>query len=282
MTRTMSMPVANPAAARPVTSRRENGAGGVWTLVRQVCVFAVILAAWQAASSARLVGYDLLPPPLEVFGATFALPFETTFWSALWSTLSAAMLGLFISALIGIPAGLVIGSKVWVYESTRFIIDLMRSKPTIALLPVLVLLFGASYKMKVIIIVLAATWPILIQSAYGARRLEPTVRDMLRSYQVPGWLQFTEVVLPNALPFIMTGLRLATALCILVAVGAELLASVEGMGYEISMARNDGASAEVLAYVIACGALGLSVNTAFSVLERMLLSWHPSVRGELS
>jgi NitT/TauT family transport system permease protein len=191
------------------------------------------------------------------------------------------MLGLFISALIGIPAGLLIGSTPWIYESTRFVIDLMRSKPTIALLPVLVLLFGASFKMKVIIIVLAATWPILIQSAYGARRLEPTVRDMLRSYQIPRWLQFTQVVLPNALPFIATGLRLATALCILVAVGAELLASVAGMGYEISLARNDGASAVVLAYVVACGLLGLSANTIFSFVERMVLSWHPSVRGEL-
>lgn len=275
------MTVSNPVADSASASRKIDGGRGRM-LVKQVGVFVVVLLVWQGASAARLVGYDLLPPPMEVFGATFALPLQPTFWSALWSTLSAAMLGLFISALIGIPAGLLIASKKWIYESTRFIIDLMRSKPTIALLPVLVLLFGASYKMKVIIIVLAATWPILIQSAYGARRLEPTVQDMLRSYQIPNWLQFTEVVLPNALPFIMTGLRLATALCILVAVGTELLASVQGMGYEISMARNDGASAEVLAYVIACGALGLTVNTAFSLFERVLLSWHPSVRGELS
>lgn len=250
---------------------------GAHTLLNQAFVFGVLIAIWYLASRAKLVGYDLLPPPADVVAALLGLPYDQSFWPAVQATVSSALLGLLISALIGIPLGLLIGSQRWFYESTRLIVDLFRSWPTIALLPVLILLFGASFKMKVAVVVLAAVWPILIQSAYGARRLDSQVTDMLRSYRIPARLRFFEIVLPNALPFIMTGLRISTSLCILVAVATELLASVPGIGYQISIARNYGAAAEVLAYVLISGAIGVCVNAIFAASERWILAWHPSI-----
>ncbi|WP_298499011.1 ABC transporter permease [uncultured Maritimibacter sp.] len=248
--------------------------------ISQVLVGAGLLALWQLAAMSGTMGRDLLPLPLDVFSRLIELPFEARFWSALQLTLASAFLGLCIAAVIGIPLGLIIGANPRVYRATRFLVDLFRSWPIIALMPVLVLLFGASFKMKLIMVVLAALWPILVQSIYGARRVEPTIEDMTLSYGIGGRVKFFEVALPNALPFIMTGLRISTALSVLLSIGVEVLSSVPGIGYEIAIARIDGASAEVIAYVIVSGFLGLTLNQAFAAIERYVLAWHPSVRGE--
>ncbi|MEC7763648.1 MAG: ABC transporter permease [Pseudomonadota bacterium] len=251
------------------------------TLLTQILVGVLILALWQLAAMSGVLGRDLLPLPIDVFARLIELPFEARFWNAVQLTLASAALGLCIAAAIAIPVGLIIGANRRVYKATRFLVDLFRSWPIIALMPVLVLLFGASFKMKLIMVTLAAIWPILVQSIYGARRVEPTIEDVTASYGIGGRIKFFDVAIPNALPFIMTGLRISTALSILLSIGVEVLASVPGIGYEIAIARVDGASAEVIAYVIVSGALGLTLNQAFAAVERYVLAWHPSVRGEI-
>tara|TARA_R110000751_G_scaffold234229_9_gene335881 strand:+ start:190386 stop:191168 length:783 start_codon:yes stop_codon:yes gene_type:complete len=247
-------------------------------MLNRILVGVALIVVWQFATMAQFVGYDLLPPPVDVFVKLAELPFTGAFWTAVRQTLTGALLGLSIAALIGIPLGLIIGTSPAIDRATSFLIDLFRSWPIIALMPVLVLLFGASFKMKVIMVVLAAIWPILIQSIYGSRRIEPIVDDMLRGYNIGGLLRFTNVGIPNALPYVVTGLRISATLSILVSIGVEVLVSVPGMGYEISTARVDGASAEVIAYVLASGVLGLLFNHGFATLERWLLAWHPSIR----
>lgn len=251
------------------------------TLLAQILVGVLILAVWQLGAMSGALGRDLLPLPIDVFARLIELPFEARFWNAVQLTLASASLALCIAAVIAIPLGLIIGANRRIYNATRFLVDLFRSWPIIALLPVLVLLFGASFKMKLIMVTLAAIWPILVQSIYGARRVEPTIEDVTASYGINGRIKFFDVAIPNALPFIMTGLRISTALSILLSIGTEVLASVPGIGYEIAIARVDGASAEVIAYVIVSGALGLTLNQAFAAIERYVLAWHPSVRGEV-
>lgn len=251
-------------------------------LPSQIAVGILLLLLWQAAAAWGVLGRDLLPPPADVLQSLIGLPFDSRFWLALELTLLSAVLGLGLAALVGIPLGLIIGANPGIYRTTRFLVDLARSWPIIALMPVLVLLFGASFKMKLIMVFLAAVWPIMVQSIYGARRVELTVDDMLKSYGIHGFIRFFDVSIPNALPFVMTGLRISLALSILVSIGVEVLSSVPGIGYEIAIARMDGASAEVIAYVLMSGMLGLILNQSFAFMERHVLAWHPSMRREVS
>jgi NitT/TauT family transport system permease protein len=125
-----------------------------------------------------------------------------------------AVRGLLIAAILGIPLGILIGMFASIDRSTRILVDFGRSFPVIALLPILALLFGATSLMKIVAISIACFFPILIQSIYGARRLEPTIVDTIRSYRIPAHLRFFKVLLPASGPYIATGLRIATTISI--------------------------------------------------------------------
>jgi ABC-type nitrate/sulfonate/bicarbonate transport system permease component len=145
-------------------------------------------------------------------------------------------------------------------------------------MPVMVLLMGATPRMLVTVALLATVWPILLQSSYGARSIEPVIDDTARAFRIPRRLRFTHVMLPNAAPFIATGIRIAASFSLLVTIGVELLSATPGLGREIALAQEGADFPLVMAYVFYCGLLGLVLSTLLSLAERRLLGWHQSTR----
>ncbi len=248
-------------------------------LPAKLLALASALALWQAMIAAGVLSADAVASPPQVAQALVQLVGEGAFWGALGDTLQSWALGLALSALIAIPLGLLLGSSDVLYRSTRFSIDFFRTIPPVALVPLLLLLYGASSRTVVTLIVIGAVWPVLLQSMYGVHQVDPVARDVARSYRLSLRDTVWRLILPSAAPFIFTGLRIAATMSLLMAVGGELIAGAPGLGEAIGAAQGNGDVPNMYAYILASAALGIVINRAMKHIERKLLSWHPSQRG---
>lgn len=240
----------------------------------QALAILLIAALWALGSRTGLIDSAILPPVQVVTYQAIAVLARPEFAAAMGHTVFDALRGLFIGSVLAIPAGILIGMFPPVERSTRMIIDFGRSFPIIALLPILILLFGATPQMKVVAIAIACFFPVLIQTISGARRLDPTIVDTIRSYRIPPHLRFFKVLLPAAGPYISTGLRIATTVSILVSVGVEIVSLTPGIGREISLARSYNETATAFAYIFYAGLLGVFLTFIWDRLEARLLGWH--------
>jgi ABC-type nitrate/sulfonate/bicarbonate transport system permease component len=265
-----SVSIATPRAGRGIRPGR---------LLAQAGVVVGALAVWGVASAVLPSG--VMPGPLESFARLGQLATTGTFWNAVGLTVATFAIALVISTLIGVPLGLAIGASSIATQSTRLVFDFLRTIPPIAILPLVLLTIGANFQMVLTLVVLGAVWPILIQSVYAARQGEPLLTEMSRAYQIPrGWF-IRHIFLPGALPFVMTGLRIATTICLLLTITGQLLGGAPGIGYEIADAQAYYDNSRTNAYVLVSAVLGLLVNSGFWALQRYLLRWHPSVRREV-
>jgi len=239
----------------------------------QLVVALGVVVLWWLANQFGLAA-SVLPPVADVARQFFAVLVRPEFLTGFGATVFDAARGLLIAALLAIPAGILIGMFPRLEIATRMLVDFGRSFPVIALLPILVLLLGATAAMKVVAIAIACFFPILLQTIYGARRLDPTIVDTIRSFRIPGHLRFFKVLLPAAGPFIATGLRIATTVSILVAVGVEIVSLTPGLGREIALSRSYNETATTYAYIIYAGLLGVAITTLWDLAEARLLRWH--------
>ncbi|HEX3515978.1 MAG TPA: ABC transporter permease subunit, partial [Trebonia sp.] len=152
--------------------------------------------------------------------------------------------------------------------------------PVIAILPIGLVLWGATLTMKFALVAFAVFWPLVIQVCYGVRSLDPVAADTTTVLQVRGPRKFFTVILPSAAPFIATGLRVAVAVALIVDIIAELIGGGTGVGERILVAENAGQSAYPImyAYIVVAGILGVLLAGAFTVAERYVLHWHESQR----
>jgi len=239
----------------------------------------VILGAivlWELVALTGVLSPALLPPFSAVVVALFGLLGEAEFWGNLGATLGGAMLGLLISAVIAIPLGILAGLSGFVERATRILVDIGRSFPSIALLPVIILFYGTTLPTKLIVIVLACAFPLIVQTIYGARGIEPSIVETAQAYRIRFRLYFFRVALPTATPSIMTGLRLAATVSVLVAVGAEVIGGLPGIGQGLAQAQLDGATPVAFAYFIVAGTLGYLVTRLAELLEVRFLRWRPA------
>ena len=229
---------------------------------------------------------DLVPrryvPTSSEIGAALAEELSTpAFWTALRDTVQGWALGLVIASVAGIVLGIVIGSSSLLRELTASTIEFLRPIPSVALIPLAVLLFGTSIESKLLLIVYAAFWQMLVQVLYGVQDVDPVAMDTARSYRFGRWARIRWVVWPTALPSIMTGLRLAAAVALILAVTAELVIGNPGLGNRLAVAQSSGAVELTYALVVVTGLLGVVVNVGARWIERRALGWHPSQRVEL-
>lgn len=242
--------------------------------VGQISVFVGVLALWALGDAMSLFNRDVIPGPAAVFRAAIEVFGRPEMWPTLWYTLRDALAGVLIAAVLGVPVGMLIGIFPKVEISTRVLLDFGRAFPAIALVPVFVLVFGASHTSKILLIVIACFFPIVIQTIYGARRLEPTILDTVNSFRIPPLMRYRRVVLPAALPYIATGLKLSLSISILVAVGAEILMQVPGIGAQINLARAYNEVPVAIVFTLYAGVMGVALSQGWVWIEHRILSWH--------
>jgi ABC-type nitrate/sulfonate/bicarbonate transport system permease component len=163
----------------------------------------------------------------------------------------------------------------------RAVIEFLRPIPSVALVPLAVLIYGSGLESKVFLAAFASTWPLLMQTLYGVQDVDPVATDTARSFGLRRAQRMLRVTLPGAVPYIATGIRISAAVALILAVTAELVIGNPGLGKLLATAQSSGAYASTYAIVVVTGILGVLVNLVFRAVERWTLSWHPSQRGEL-
>jgi NitT/TauT family transport system permease protein len=230
---------------------------------------------WALVCQAGWVSREALPTPSAVLDAFTHAIRTAELWDSAGETLSGAVIGLLAAALVGIPLGLVTGTYAAAERASRLLVDVLRSFPVIALLPVFLLVLGSKPSTKITVVFIACVFPIFLQAQYGARGVDPTIVETVQSYRIPRLLRFRKVVLPNATPSIMTGLRLAATTSVLVALGVEILTTLPGMGHMVVQGQQNGNAALAFAYILMAGLIGYAINKGSELLEGRLLRWRP-------
>ena len=222
-------------------------------------------------------------PPMTETGAALVRQLgEGAYWTAILHTMEGWAIGLGIAIAIAVPFGLLLGFSEIAYHAFRPVIEFLRPVPSVALIPLAILLYGTGLQSKVFLVAFAATWPLLIQTIYGARDLDPVALETARSFRIRRKDRVLRVTLMGAVPYIATGLRISSATALILAVTAELIIGSAGLGREINIARQGGAVDIMYALIVTTGLVGWGLNSLFAAVERRVLHWHPSQRVEVS
>ena len=237
-----------------------------------------VLAFFELLSRTELIASRHFPPVSEMIAQLVREFGESGFWSAVANTLQGWAIGLALACAIAIPAGILIGSTPLLYRASRGVIEFLRPIPSVALIPLAVLVYGSGLESKVFLATFASIWPLLMQTLYGVQDVDPVATDTARSFGFGRAQRLLRVTLPSAVPYIATGVRISAAVALILVVTAELVIGAAGLGREINLARQGQNVDLMYALILATGILGVVVNMLFTRLERRVLHWHPSQR----
>jgi len=249
---------------------------------RGACGVAVFLLAAEALGRTGVIDQKVLPFASTVLARAAGLAVSPQFLHDVAATIGAWALGLAIAVAIAVPAGVVLGSLPGVRAATRAIVEFLRPIPSVALIVLVGLIIGTGIEMNVILIVYAAIWPVMFNTIYGLDDVDPVARETLRAFGFGRISVIILVDLPSAAPYIATGIRLASAIAIILSISTGYLTgriSGYGIGTYIAEANTGGgniALALVLAAAVWAGMLGLAANAVLVWAERRVLRWHHS------
>lgn len=246
-------------------------------LIGLVAAFAVI----ELLTRAELVDPGYLPPASTILITAAGLLLDPGFLAHVGGTLAAWALGLGLATALGVPLGLLLGSSRAAHTAAIAAVELFRPIPSVALIPLAILLLGRGLDMKVALVAYASVWPILLNTIAGVGEVDPIARDTARSFGYGPAAIAWRVALRSAAPFIATGVRISAGIALILAISAELIAG-GGLGIGTWMLERSGAGVprELLyAAIVVAGLIGVGVNAGLAVAERHLFAWHPRLRG---
>jgi NitT/TauT family transport system permease protein len=228
---------------------------------------AFFLAAWHFL--VVYSGSDLFPTPLAVGRGLVELAQKGLLLKYIVASLFRVSVGFCLAAVIGIPLGLVLGWFRPAYAAINPLIQVLRPISPIAWIPVAILWFGVDDTSPIFLIFLASVFPITVASSAAVQNMQVVYVRAARNFGLSGLLLFRKVILPAALPQIITGIRITLGVAWLVVVAAEMIAVNSGLGYLIIDARNAGKRYDlVVAGMVMIGLIGLCLDLVVRQLEK--------------
>ena len=236
----------------------------------------LLFGAAQLALWAGRVSPTTFPLPSAVLGSTADLARNGSFLASVGSTMEAWAEAMAIAVVIAVPVGLLLGSLPLVEAAVAPVIAFVRPVPAVVIVPLVLLIVQDNQRTEVAVVVFASVWPVLINTIYGVRNVDPLAVETLRSFGF-GPLSVARLVsLPSAAPFIATGVRVAASFAFVVAVAVELIGT--GMGgigaFAAQEESGSGDMAVMIAIAVWTGLIGLAVNGVFAAAGRRLFRWH--------
>ncbi|MEV0582407.1 ABC transporter permease subunit [Nonomuraea sp. NPDC050310] len=246
------------------------------TLIRLALVV-VALAAWEAGS--RLAEAVYFPPPSVIAAKTVTLWVSPEGAADVLPSLARLGAGWAVAAAAGVALGLAIGRSRTLADLTGPLVHFGRSVPPAALLPLFLLFFPIGSPVQIAAIVYGVLWPVLINTADGARFVDRQYLETARVFRMGRAQQLWRIILPAAAPKIFAGLRLSVSLALIMMVISELYASTEGIGHRMREAEGIDIPA-LWAAIVLLGLLGIVLNSGFLLVEARLLAWHRGAHAE--
>lgn len=233
----------------------------------------LLLLAWElgARSTAALQVY--LPPISEVIGASGQLFIAGQLGDHALVTLERFFAGYLIASGIGVSVGIGLGYFRSLHNLVGIVIEFLRPMPSVAIIPVAILMLGIGDSMIVAVTVYATVWPILINTIDGVRHIDSTLVDTGRTFGLSRWRILWQIILPGASPYIVTGLRIALAIALILVTTAEMVAGSKGLGFFILDEERSMNSSNMYAGVVIVAALGYALNRLFLALESRVMRW---------
>jgi NitT/TauT family transport system permease protein len=242
-------------------------------IFRKSIVIGMLLLVWQIFPTLGLINPRTLPPLSEVV---------MRFWEILLSgelkihmaiSLKRALIGFLSAVILSIPLGfLMVWSRI-IHQFFNPIVQLFRNTSSLALYPIVLLIFGIGETAKFIIIFWTASWPLLISVIDGVKAVEAIYIKAAKSMSISTVSLFFRVILPSTLPYILTGLRISATRSMVALVAAEMLGASSGLGYLIFDTQHKDEIAKMYAAIITLIATGMLVNAFLAMLEKRLTVW---------
>ena len=233
----------------------------------------VLLALWELLAQLKVIDGRFFPPPSRIFVAAVALIRSGELLTHLNASLLRIVLGFALGALIGVPVGLALGA----FRVLRVMFDPILSAlyviPKIAILPLIMLIFGLGEGSKIAIVALATFFVVAINSLGGVRQVDPILIEAGRNFGAGGLQMFRHVILPGALPSIFTGLRLGAGTALLVIIAAEFVAANEGIGFLIWRSWTTLVTENMFVGLVVISALGLITTWLLHLAGRLVMPW---------
>ena len=236
-------------------------------------VLALLVGLWQLVAQYELVSPVFFPAPMRSFESLWDQMHGAEFWMAFQQTLMRMALGFVTASLAGVLLGALIGLSPGVRAYIEPTLELIRPLPASAMIPVFVLLLGLNDRMIIAAIAFSSLWPVLLNTVHGFKTVESRLMEVANILHLSRLEMIWKIALPSAMPDIFAGLRLALTVSLILAVVAEMLAGVAGLGQNITLAARSFRSADLYAGIVMLGAVGYATNLILERVENHLLRW---------
>ncbi len=265
-------------------------------IARSFVVPALLLAAWEGVARAGWISPVILPAPSQVLlrwiayakpvqlydpsqGSYLAWMFSGELPRDAFMSLMRIAVGFGLGASLALPLGLLMGARPRIYELFNPILQVLRPIPPIAYIPLAILWFGLGNPPAFFLICLGGFFPVLMNTIAGVRSVDAIYLRAARNLGAGEWTIFRRVMVPAAMPYILTGVRVGIGVAFICVIVAEMIAVNSGLGYRILEAREYFWSDKVIAGMISIGLAGLGIDFFMSRLNAWLLRWHRGVEG---
>ncbi len=250
---------------------------------------AVVVGVWQAVAMLGWVNPQILPSPVAVVkkwfeyllplqahteGSVLAWAFSGELIVDSLTSMYRVALGFGIGAGLALPLGLAMGASARVYAWFNPLVQLLRPIPPIAYIPLAILWFGLGNPPAVFLIALGAFFPVLMNTIAGVRHVDSIYLRAARNLGANQRTLFLRVILPAAVPYILSGVRIGIGTAFIVVIVSEMIAVNNGLGFRILEAREYFWSDKIMAGMITIGMLGLAIDVVMNRLNNHLLRWH--------
>jgi sulfonate transport system permease protein len=238
-----------------------------------LAVFALVLAAWEAAVRSGAISFEFFPAPSAILAGAAELVRDGILLHDLLHTLVSIAIGWTIAMLVGIGAGLLFGFSPLARRYGLASIELLRPMPGIAFAPLGLLLFGFSLQTELVVTVLPTVWPVMINTMGGIANAQPRLTDVGRTFRLSTSEIVRYLLLPAALPSIVVGARISLGLALVMAIVAEIVGNPEGLGYGIVREQQALHPEFMFAYIAVVGLLGVILNAGVLAITKALWPW---------
>src|SRR5437868_524729 len=239
---------------------------------------AAALGGWELVTRKGVISPKALSPMSTTVSELWRLAQTGGFWTQFGDTVRGWALGLGIATALAVPVGILLGASDFAAHAFRVPIEFLRPIPSAVLIPLLFLTLGTTLRSEIFLATFGAFWPLLVQTMYGVRDVDPLTIDTGRSFGVGRLERLYRIKLPSSVPYIATGLRISSTVSLILAFTAELFMGTSGLGQKVNYVESYGLNNQLYAYALATGFLGVAIHLVSTAAERRALRWHPSQR----
>ena len=237
-----------------------------------------LLALWQL-SAMYVVTSPTWPPVTRIIEAWIENIADGTIPKHMLATFWRQMLGYGLAIVLGVGLGMIMGYYRFFFNLLEPLVEILRPIPGPAYLPVLVLFVGIGHEMKVVLILLASIFPILLNTYSWVRAIDRVQFDTARTLGLTTLQTFRDLVLPAASPQILTGMRISLAISLILAILGEMIVSNDGLGYFVLLAQRTFKVPDMYAGIFTLALLGYLLNRLFLLIEGRVIRWHTESSG---